>query len=62
MAEIITPAVFPDKRVDHVYLHQEVDNDLSAFAWGVLDLHDVRQFLMATMGERRREPMRFSFL
>lgn len=49
-SKIFLPAVFPDKRVDHAYLHPEVDSDPSAFAWGVPDLDALRQFLMATIG------------
>lgn len=49
-SKIFLPAVFPDKRVDHAYLHPEVDRDPSAFAWGVPDLDALRQFLMATIG------------
>lgn len=49
-SKIFLPTVFPDKRVDHAYLHPEVDSDPSAFAWGVPDLDALRQFLMATIG------------
>ena len=49
-SKIFLPAVFPDTRVDHAYLHPEVDRDPSAFAWGVPDLDALRQFLMATIG------------
>ncbi|MCJ1376908.1 DNA repair protein rad2 [Loxospora ochrophaea] len=48
--KIFLPPVFPDKRVDHAYLHPEVDSDPSAFAWGVPDLDALRGFLMATIG------------
>lgn len=49
-SKIFLPTVFPDKRVDHAYLHPEVDSDPSAFAWGVPDLDALRQYLMATIG------------
>ena len=49
-AKLFLPPVFPDKRVDHAYLHPEVDSDPSAFAWGVPDLDSLRSFLMATIG------------
>ncbi|MCJ1390603.1 DNA repair protein rad2 [Xylographa bjoerkii] len=49
-AKLFLPPVFPDKRVDHAYLHPEVDSDASAFAWGVPDLDALRGFLMATIG------------
>lgn len=49
-SKIFLPTVFPDKRVDHAYLHPEVDSDPSHFAWGVPDLDALRQFLMATIG------------
>lgn len=49
-SKIFLPTVFPDMRVDHAYLHPEVDHDPSAFAWGVPDLDALRQFLMATIG------------
>jgi len=49
-AKLFLPPTFPDKRVDHAYLHPEVDSDPSAFAWGVPDLDALRQFLMATIG------------
>ncbi|MCJ1406817.1 DNA repair protein rad2 [Ptychographa xylographoides] len=47
---IFLPPTFPDKRVDHAYLHPEVDSDPSPFAWGVPDLDALRGFLMATIG------------
>lgn len=49
-SKIFLPAVFPDKRVDHAYLHPDVDSDPSPFAWGVPDLDALRSFLMATIG------------
>ena len=49
-AKLFLPPTFPDKRVDHAYLHPEVDSDPSAFAWGVPDLDALREFLMATIG------------
>ncbi|KAL9122323.1 MAG: hypothetical protein Q9187_001115 [Circinaria calcarea] len=49
-AKLFLPPTFPDKRVDHAYLHPEVDSDPSPFAWGVPDLDALRQFLMATIG------------
>ena len=48
--KLFLPPTFPDKRVDHAYLHPEVDSDASPFAWGVPDLEALRQFLMATIG------------
>ncbi|KAA6410163.1 MAG: PIN domain [Lasallia pustulata] len=48
--KLFLPPTFPDKRVDHAYLHPEVDSDPSPFAWGVPDLEALRQFLMATIG------------
>lgn len=49
-AKLFLPPTFPDKRVDHAYLHPEVDSDPSPFQWGVPDLDALRQFLMATIG------------
>ena len=49
-AKLFLPPTFPDKRVDHAYLHPEVDSDPSPFAWGVPDLDALRSFLMATIG------------
>ena len=49
-AKLFLPPIFPDKRVDHAYLHPEVDSDPSAFAWGVPDLDALRGYLMATIG------------
>ena len=49
-AKLFLPAVFPDLRVDHAYLHPEVDSDPSPFQWGVPDLDALRSFLMATIG------------
>ncbi|MCJ1257521.1 DNA repair protein rad2 [Lignoscripta atroalba] len=48
--KLFLPPTFPDKRVDHAYLHPDVDSDPSPFAWGVPDLDALRQFLMATIG------------
>lgn len=48
--KLFLPAVFPDTRVDHAYLHPEVDTDPSPFQWGVPDLDALRSFLMATIG------------
>lgn len=48
--KLFLPAVFPDTRVDHAYLHPEVDKDPSPFQWGVPDLDALRSFLMATIG------------
>lgn len=44
------PPAFPDTRVDHAYLHPEVDSDPSGFEWGVPDLDALRAYLMATIG------------
>ena len=49
-AKLFLPAVFPDLRVEHAYMHPEVDKDPSAFQWGVPDLEALRSFLMATIG------------
>ena len=49
-AKLFLPPTFPDKRVDHAYLHPEVDSDPSPFAWGVPDLDALRGFLMTTIG------------
>ncbi|MCJ1319256.1 DNA repair protein rad2 [Xylographa vitiligo] len=49
-AKLFLPPIFPDKRVDHAYLHPEVDRDPSTFAWGVPDLDALRSYLMATVG------------
>ena len=48
--KLFLPAIFPDLRVDHAYLHPEVDSDPSPFQWGVPDLDALRSFLMATIG------------
>ncbi|KAF7504282.1 hypothetical protein GJ744_002471 [Endocarpon pusillum] len=44
------PPAFPDTRVDHAYLHPDVDSDPSGFEWGVPDLDALRAYLMATIG------------
>lgn len=49
-SKLFLPNNFADKRVDHAYLHPEVDRDPSPFAWGVPDLDALRQYLMATIG------------
>ncbi len=48
--KLFIPSQFPDRRVDAAYLKPEVDNDPSAFEWGVPDLDALRSFLMATIG------------
>jgi DNA excision repair protein ERCC-5 len=48
--KLFLPANFPDPRVESAYLQPEVDNDPSAFQWGVPDLSALRSFLMATIG------------
>jgi DNA excision repair protein ERCC-5 len=48
--KMFLPPVFPDTRVDHAYLHPDVDSDPSGFEWGVPDLDALRAFLMATIG------------
>ena len=48
--KLILPAAFPDVRVDDAYLEPEVDKDDSDFEWGVPDLDQLRNFLMATIG------------
>ncbi|MCJ1287584.1 DNA repair protein rad2 [Xylographa opegraphella] len=50
VTKLFLPPIFPDKRVDHAYLHPEVDSDPSPFAWGVPDLDALRGYLMATIG------------
>jgi DNA excision repair protein ERCC-5 len=49
-SKLFLPANFPDPRVESAYLQPEVDNDPSAFQWGVPDLSALRSFLMATIG------------
>ena len=49
-SKLFLPPTFPDRRVDRAYMHPEVDNDPSPFAWGVPDLDALRSFLMATIG------------
>ncbi|KAL8749959.1 MAG: hypothetical protein Q9184_006601 [Pyrenodesmia sp. 2 TL-2023] len=48
--KLFLPSQFPDRRVDMAYLKPEVDNDPSAFEWGVPDLDALRSYLMATIG------------
>ena len=48
--KMFLPPAFPDTRVDHAYLHPDVDTDPSGFEWGVPDLDALRAFLMATIG------------
>ena len=48
--KLFLPTNFPDPRVESAYLQPEVDNDPSAFQWGVPDLSALRSFLMATIG------------
>lgn len=48
--KMFLPPAFPDTRVDHAYLHPDVDSDPSEFEWGVPDLDALRAFLMATIG------------
>lgn len=48
--KMFLPPAFPDTRVDHAYLHPDVDSDPSGFEWGVPDLDALRAFLMATIG------------
>lgn len=48
--KMFLPPAFPDTRVDHAYLHPDVDSDPSAFEWGVPDLGSLRAFLMSTIG------------
>jgi DNA excision repair protein ERCC-5 len=48
--KMFLPPAFPDTRVDHAYLHPDVDDDSSGFEWGVPDLDALRAFLMATIG------------
>lgn len=50
ISKLFLPPSFPDKRVEHAYLHPEVDPDPSSFQWGVPDLAALRQFLMETVG------------
>lgn len=48
--KMFLPPAFPDTRVDHAYLHPDVDSDPSGFEWGVPDLDALRAYLMATIG------------
>ncbi|RMZ78227.1 hypothetical protein DV738_g4048, partial [Chaetothyriales sp. CBS 135597] len=47
---IFLPPQFPDHRVDHAYLHPDVDHSPEPFQWGVPDVDKLRRFLMATVG------------
>ncbi|RMD43939.1 hypothetical protein DV735_g1213, partial [Chaetothyriales sp. CBS 134920] len=47
---IFLPPHFPDPRVDHAYLHPDVDQSPEPFQWGVPDVDKLRAFLMATVG------------
>jgi DNA excision repair protein ERCC-5 len=49
-SKLFLPANFPDPRVESAYMQPDVDNDPSAFQWGVPDLSALRSFLMATIG------------
>jgi DNA excision repair protein ERCC-5 len=49
-SKLFLPANFPDPRVEMAYMQPEVDDDPSAFQWGVPDLSALRSFLMATIG------------
>ncbi|KAH0537929.1 hypothetical protein FGG08_005411 [Glutinoglossum americanum] len=48
--KIFLSPTFPDERVDMAYLEPSVDNDPTAFQWGVPDLDALRSFLMSTIG------------
>lgn len=50
ISKLFLPPNFPDRRVEHAYLHPDVDPDPSEFQWGVPDLPALRRFLMETVG------------
>ncbi|KAL2315891.1 DNA repair protein rad13 [Schizosaccharomyces pombe] len=50
VGKIILPSEFPNPLVDEAYLHPAVDDSKQSFQWGIPDLDELRQFLMATVG------------
>jgi DNA excision repair protein ERCC-5 len=48
--KLFLPPSFPDPRVDIAYQQPEVDSTPEPFQWGVPDLDNLRNFLMATIG------------
>jgi DNA excision repair protein ERCC-5 len=52
-AKLFLPPGFPSAAVDYAYLNPEVDSDPSPFVWGVPDLDELREYLMATIGWTR---------
>ncbi|EPY53870.1 DNA repair nuclease Rad13 [Schizosaccharomyces cryophilus OY26] len=50
LGKVIIPPDFPNPMVDEAYLHPNVDDSKQTFQWGIPDLDELRQFLMATVG------------
>ena len=50
---LLLPNSFPSQAVEDAYLHPDVDSDPTGFQWGVPDLDQLRNFLMATIGWSR---------
>jgi DNA excision repair protein ERCC-5 len=48
--KLFLPPAFPSEAVTEAYLKPEVDSTLEPFQWGVPDLDQLREFLMATIG------------
>ncbi|KAH3688670.1 hypothetical protein WICPIJ_000361 [Wickerhamomyces pijperi] len=46
---------FPDPEVTNAYLNPEVDSDETVFKWGVLDLDQVREFMIQEVGWQREK-------
>lgn len=48
--KLFLPASFPSSAVTEAYLKPDVDSNPEQFQWGVPDLDQLREFLMATIG------------
>ncbi|XMA11794.1 hypothetical protein WAI453_004585 [Rhynchosporium graminicola] len=48
--KLFLPPTFPSSAVTEAYLKPDVDSTPDAFQWGVPDLDQLREFLMATIG------------
>ncbi|POS87374.1 hypothetical protein EPUL_002670 [Erysiphe pulchra] len=52
-AKLFLPSGFPSQAVSEAYWNPEVDKSKEEFQWGVPDLEQLRNFLMATIGWSR---------
>ncbi|WBW72797.1 DNA repair nuclease Rad13 [Schizosaccharomyces osmophilus] len=50
LGKVVIPPDFPNPMVDEAYLKPNVDESKQKFQWGIPDLDELRQFLMATVG------------